>query len=239
MGAGRMKRSLAALAAAMAALLVAAPAHAVYFASATAEVQVYVEVSDNPNVMLTFGDLASEVLYSTGYGGHAEDGGGEGVGDGAVFFNDIFATAYATGPGAADSRIAVRTTPGNFATLVNMSAVAQLVTITFTGEISLEAATYGGYARATGAYDIRGAGDGRDLQFADSFSLATPGNPIGSKPFVLTEALSIAPNGVYRFRDAGTRVEAIAHVPEAGAWVLMILGFGVAGAALRRRPVVA
>ena len=60
---------------------------------------------------------------------------------------------------------------------------------------------------------------------------------VGTNPpiYFKVDVASIFPNGAVRTGVVGATIAAVAGVPEPASWALMISGFGMAGAALRRR----
>ena len=60
---------------------------------------------------------------------------------------------------------------------------------------------------------------------------------VGTNPpiYFTVDVASIFPDGAVRTGVVGATIAAVAGVPEPASWALMISGFGMAGAALRRR----
>ena len=228
----RLSVALRGLAAALALTLLAPIQAWAGYANAVGELKVLVEAEANANIGMTWINLPVGSTGPSGYGDHAEDADGTASFDEGIYTIQLFSEAYATSPPNSRSQIATFVRPGAFAVFTNTTETVQSLVLTLAGVIDLSAVSDEGFALAGAAYRVRGAGDGGDLSFADALSFS---GGFRSRTFEGLQEVAITPGGTYRLYLDRAATRAVAVVPEPSTWALMIAGFGLAGASLRRR----
>ena len=151
--------------------------------------------------------------------GHVAFGGG--------FFQFIFANNTNFGNPIFFTLNTLGVTQGVIAPLTN----AQLVTPTV--RVSLNAPVFFEMALGAGAFAV-GSGASATSDFSGSFKLPTGSNVFNLPAGVTVNAGNYLVNN--RFFDP---LDTPANAPEPASWALMLAGFGMAGAALRRRRALA
>jgi len=210
------------------------------------ELKLLVEYTGSPG-LLRKGTIIPGAETAYGYGSHFERWGEETSFPDNLWSLNIFADALADSPPESESFVSYSTPTGSILELYSDPEFydqPQTVTISAAAIVSFYAFAYPeGWAKASASYSINAFGSDED---APSFSLFPPFSfsieyfPVSDFSYIeeLRRTFTLQPGQHYyvNLRDATVSASAYVPVPEPASWALMVIGFGLIGYRLRKRP---